>query len=43
MFKGSSCSRDIKPSHVLMSLGLIAEEADACLRFGFGRDTKNKI
>ena len=38
--KGSSCSIDIsKPSHVLLNIGLNAQQADACLRFSVGRFT----
>lgn len=39
--KGSSCSLDIsKPSHVLLGIGLSAEQADQCLRFSVGRMTQ---
>lgn len=39
--KGSSCSLDIsKPSHVLLGIGLNADQADQCLRFSVGRMTE---
>ena len=38
--KGSSCSMDIaKPSHVLLGIGLNADQAEQCLRFSVGRMT----
>lgn len=40
---GSACSTtSLKPSHVLLEIGLSAEEAHSCLRFSLGKWTKKK-